>query len=119
MMFVAHLADGTLKSEKDFFWHDMPRGVAIKELQAVGDDVCDSLSGFDAYGFQKYQVTALQGPDSGKAVAWGCQLIGIDEKSGKVVTVDVNPVSGVRATSYTDLKDLSYNRELLRSGHGR
>jgi hypothetical protein len=118
-MFVAHLADGSMKTEKDVLWHDMPRDVSIKELQVVDDNVCDSLTGFDAYGFQKYQVTALQGPDAGKAVAWGCQLIGIDEKAGRVVTVDINPLSGVRSTTYSDLKDLSYNRELLRSGHER
>lgn len=118
-MFVAHMSDGSIVSEKDVFWHDVPRSVEIKELQVVDDDACDSLKGFDAYGFQKYQINALQGPDQGKAVAWGSQLIGVDEKAGKVVTIDINPVSGVRVTTYTDLKDLTYNRELLRSGLGR
>lgn len=118
-MFIAHLEDGTVVSERDCFWHDVPRTVKIKKLQAAADGVCDSIEGFDAYGFQKYQITGIQGPDQGKVISWGCQLIGVDEKAGVVVTVDINPVSGMRETTRTELTDLSYSRELLRSGHGR
>jgi len=111
-MFRAHLEDGSVITGDNCAWNDVPRAVDVVKLSA-GDD---SIQGFDAYGFQKYVVTSVQGPDSGKNIAFGFQLIGIDKKAGTVVRLDVNNDTQKRTVTYEDLKDLTYNRELLRSG---
>lgn len=121
-MFSAVLKDGRRLTESDCMWHDMSRNVDIVRLEAVlkhGSSylVFDSIEGFEAYGFQKYSVHDIQ--NKGKVTAFGCQLLGVDRKNGKLVTVDINPLSGRRITTYTDLKDMTYNPELLRNGHVR
>jgi hypothetical protein len=122
-MFSAVLRDGTRLTESECMWHDMSRNVDIVRLEVVLKNggstylIFDSIEGFDAYGFQKYQVHDLQG--GGKVTSFGCQLLGVDRKNGKLLTVDINPFSGRRVSTYTDLKDMSYNPELLRNGHVR
>jgi hypothetical protein len=120
-MYSAVLRDGTRLTESDCLWHDMPRNVAIVRLEVIVKDgssylIFDSIEGFEAYGFQKYQVRDIQ---SSRVTAFGCQILGVDRKNGKLLTVDIDPFSGKRVSTYTDLKDMTYKPELLRNGHVR
>ncbi len=123
-MFTAILEDGTHVNGDKCPWHEMPAtarvvslaaqvsaiGVDGGEIIVVADDV---YAGFDAYGFQMYNLEAADG--SG-VLGRGVQLLCV--AGDDFLTVDINLNSGQRRARWQPLSRMTYNRSLLRPGTG-
>lgn len=124
-MYTAVLADGSRVTGEQCAWHDLPADARIASLGAMvsmrdtGAGVTlivadDFFEGFDAYGFQMYDVQAV---DGGEILGRGLQLLCVAGDS--FLTVDINLSNGQRRARWQPLAAMTYNRVLLRSGIGR
>ncbi len=116
-MYTATLENGTLISGRP--WHEMPVDVRVvslgasvrvmgpKGMQTVADDV---YAGFDAYGFQRYDVVSVGGRGQG----YGLQLLCVTGDA--FLTVDLNLATGQRRCTLQPLAAMTYDRRLLRTG---
>jgi hypothetical protein len=110
VMWLAITQDGKRLSEKETLWPNIPPQTRIAELlyfRRLGG--VRRLKDFDAYGFQRYVVTAPHGH-----VGAGVQLIGVKDK--EAVIVECNEVDGTSREWTVPASDLTYNPELLRHG---
>lgn len=124
-MFTAQLEDGTQVNGDECPWHEVPADARITCLAAkisaidpaVGVSVIvadDAYLGFDAYGFQMYDLQAVDG--SG-LMGRGVQLLCV--AGDAFLTVDINLTNGQRRAHWQPMAAMTYNRALLRPGVGR
>ena len=103
-------ADGKLIEERDCHWDRLPEDARVSILRyrtSLGRE--HTLTGFEAYGFQRW---SLEAPDG--HAGHGAQLIGV---SGQDVTiVEIDEVGNTIGKSRLPLSLLTYSRSLLRSG---
>lgn len=115
-MYTAILDDGQRVTGDQCHWHDLPAHVKIVSLGAqisdgLGRVIADDVyAGFDAYGFQMYDVDAV----GGGPLARGVQLICVTD--GHFLSVDINVGNGQRRCLWRPVSQLTYARSLLRQG---
>jgi hypothetical protein len=119
-MFLIETSDGQRISEDNCYWHDLPKGIAIKKIgvclsvdvngqkMLVADDF---VEGFDEYGFQKFDSVGIGG---GRQT--GAQIIAVSHDADKVMVLEVNLSTGHRHTTWKKLSELTYRPDLLRPG---
>lgn len=123
-MFVIETADGRRFTEDFCYWHDLPRDLVIARIgikftlvdtgAGVTMNVADDfVTGFDEYGFQKYEIVS-QDPAIPRIA--GAQIIGISRAARTFVTLDVNMSTGERLCAMRPLSEMTYKPELLRPG---
>ncbi len=123
-MFVVETIDGRRLSEDDCYWHDLPTDIVIARMGAkftlvdhaagVSMDVAnDFISGFDAYGFQKYDIVST---DENAPRSHGVQLIAVCLRADAFMVFDINLSTGERQIVWRPLSELTYKQELLRTG---
>lgn len=117
-MFTAILEDGQRVTGAHRHWHEMPVGVRVASLAAqvsasvhgqlvvVADDV---YQGFEAYGFQMYDIVTPDG-----VAGQGVQLLCCAGDS--FLCVDIDLVTGQRRAHWRPRSAMTYNQNLLRPG---
>jgi hypothetical protein len=97
--------DGRKISEADFLWTNLPPDIRIQSLQAAGA----SLSGCSAYGFQRYDLSGV----NGLILDHGLQLLG--RRGDLVIVIDCHPRRGA-CVSVVPATEITYHQELWRRG---
>lgn len=111
-MWLVITADGGRLTEEQVLWPNLPRDLLISELLYYPRrGRVHRLRGMDAFGFQRYRVTAPHGH-----VGQGAQLIGV--KGKEVVVVEINEIDGTSRETMRPASELTYDPELLRHGRG-
>lgn len=98
--------DGQVFDESQCLWPDLPADLVISALR-IGDDV---VSGFQAYGFQRYAQLV---PGLG-TLGRGYQLLTL--AGDWLVVTDVDELSGRREVRCQPRATMTYAPALLRAG---
>jgi hypothetical protein len=119
-MFTIETESGAKITGNDTRWHDLPADVRVKKLflkvsaQIAGRMVTvadDGFAGFDAYGFQMYDIHGAQGQG---VLSRGVQLLCV--AGDGFLCTDINLSTGCRRGAWAPLATMTYNRALLRAG---